>query len=269
MTRQAAVQSVAVKPLLAMLNIEPAAAMAGFCVMMIAHPELLGTHYVEKFLEYAGYKDYPAIRPVVLLMMADPEPKVAIAGARKACFHGFDGPTAGEDAAYAHSGSAILRKGAAQVYAQNVANRKVGAACRDFLDSLLADPEDEVRRQALTCFNHLGELTSLQQAQLLKAFLAGNPSSGSIRLVLHFIEKSPVQLPSLLLELAHRCMSVGDDPLDQSSDFGTTSELSKVVVRLLTLAENSEIQRECLDLIDEMERRQFYGVTLELLQADR
>lgn len=25
--------------------------------MMMAHPELLGTHYVEKVLEYAGYKD--------------------------------------------------------------------------------------------------------------------------------------------------------------------------------------------------------------------
>ena len=91
-----AVQSVAVKPLLAILNIEPVAAIAWFSDMMIANPDLLGTYYVEKFLEYAGYKDYRSTRPVVLLMMADPDPKIAIAGTRKACFHGFDDAAAGE-----------------------------------------------------------------------------------------------------------------------------------------------------------------------------
>lgn len=190
-------------------------------------------------------------------------------GARKACFHGFDDAAAGHDAAHARSGSAILRSGAAQVYAQNVANQKVGAACREFLRPLLADPDNEVRTQALNCFNHLGELTTLQQAQLFKAFLAGNPPTRSIRLLLHFLEQSPVQLPGLLLQLAHRCMSASDDPLDQSSDFGTTSELSKVVVRLLIQTDDAQVQHDCLDMIDEMERRQFYGVTQELLQADR
>ena len=71
------------------------------------YPNLLGTYYVEKFLEYAGYKDYASIRPAVLLMMTDPDPKIAIAGARKACFHGFDDAAEGDNAAYARSGSAI------------------------------------------------------------------------------------------------------------------------------------------------------------------
>lgn len=45
--------------------------------------------------------------------------------------------------------------------------------------------------------------------------------------------------------------------------------LSKIVVRLYAQTEDSRIKSRCLDLIDDMERHHFMGLSSELQRLDR
>ncbi len=46
-------------------------------------------------------------------------------------------------------------------------------------------------------------------------------------------------------------------------------DLSRIVIRLYAHTRDSAIQSRCLDMIDEMERHHFFGLSAELQRLDR
>lgn len=263
------VRAVGVQALLALMNIDPTKAIRWFNEAIDGDPELLNTLLFERFVYYAGFRDYKLIRPVIRLMMESTIPAVAIAGARQACLHGLTLSEAVEDALYAGCGTTSLREGAAGVYARDVAHKEVGSACRASLKQFFFDPVDSVRLKAVSAFQHLSELTTEEQADLLQSFLESKPKVGELWLVLRFLQDSPVQLPDLILNLAKLCVAGNDDDGDQGRRHGASMELSKIIVRLLVQTEDPQVRAQCLDLIDAMEEHHFIGLSAELHRADR
>ncbi len=130
---------------------------------------------------------------------------------------------------------------------------------------------ESVRAEAASAFRELANLATPEQSDLLAAFLDGNPSRAGMSEVVRVLEQSPVQLPDLVCRLAEVCIEVyGEDAGDLSTTgAGVAMDLSKIVVRLYTQTEDPAIQVRCLDLIDEMERHHFMGLSSELQRLDR
>lgn len=266
-----AVRSQAVRALLALLNTRPDLAIPWFVECVSADAVLLKTRFVERFVHYAGHRDYAAIRPVLQKMILSDDGETAQAGARSCCLLALDVEAAKEDAAQVRSGTPAMREAAATIYATNVADKEVGLTCRELLLPFFADSADNVRAKAATAFHRITELDTAEQAKLLGAFLDANPSAAALEPVIQALEDSPVRLP----DLACRLIEAGIEQFKtDAGDIRThgdmvAGELSKIVIRLYTQSDDEAIKRRCLDAIDRMEEAGFFGLSDELGRLDR
>ena len=98
-----------------------------------------------------------------------------------------------------------------------------------------------------------------------------DPGGRTLEPVVRVLEDSPVQLPDLVCALSERCVS---EFKQEASDIRTrgalvATDLSKIVVRLYSQTGDPSIQSRCLDMIDDMERHKFFGLSEELSRLDR
>lgn len=272
--RSIAVRSCAIQALLAVLNFDVPKAISWFKDCVQADSIILETPYADRFLRYAVYRDYAAVRPVLEVMLDSQAPKAIEAAARRVCLAAFNAEAAEPDAGKVRAGSQEMRKAAADVYSTNVAHDVVGASCLRMLRPFFADPDESVRTEAASAFRELSNLSTPDQSLLLEAFLEGPADKSGLREVVRALEKSMVQLPDLVCRLAEVCI---EQYRDEAGDISTSgpgagmglSKISKIVVRLYTQTEDPEVRSRCLDLIDEMERNHFMGLSNELERLDR
>jgi hypothetical protein len=271
--RSTAVRSCAIGALVAVLNTDVPKAVSWFDDCVTAHPAILATPHVERFVSFAGYRDFAGVRPAIDMMLAATDPRAVKAGALQVCLLALNDEVAGaaEVARRVECGSTAMRRAAAGVYAGNVANEVVGSECRQLLKPFFADPEESVRDEAASAFRHLASLATPDQADLLAAFLDSAPGPTALAPVVRALEDSPVQLPDLVCRLAEVCV---DAFRAEAADISTSGsmvamDLSKIVVRLYAQTADPAVQSRCLDLIDEMERHHFMGLSDELRRLDR
>jgi hypothetical protein len=267
-----AVRSCAVRSLSAMLNIDVQKAVSWFndCAAHV-DPVILGTPHVARFLNYAGYRCYDEIRPVILKMLESGDDQVVEAGARLITVLSLTVETAVQDRQAIEIGSVHMRKGAVTVYAHNIAHSVVGQECRARLKVFFRDADDSVRTEAADAFDWLPNLSTDEQAELLSSVLDGSPSRDSFERIFHVLEQSPVHLPDLVCRLLARAVQ---ELRSEASDLSraataTARSMSRVVVRLYVQTTDAAIQSQCLTLIDEMERYQFFGLAEELHRLER
>jgi hypothetical protein len=269
--KSSAVRACAMVPLLAWLNIDAPQAISWFRTLMAGRPELLRTPYVTRFIHFASLHDFEAMRPYLKALLEAEPSELAYSGAQQLCLLSFDVPQAATWIEKMADPSTEIRKAFANVYAANVAHSVIGEKCRNALTQYFVDPEDAVRVQAATAFEHLASLDTHAQSELLASFLASDPSLLPLIPVVHALVRSPVQLPDLVCKLGERCITVcrkdGTDLATSSS--AIAMDLSKVVVRLYAQTDDELIRSRCLSLIDEMEFHNFVGVSNELDTVDR
>ncbi|HWM89563.1 MAG TPA: hypothetical protein VN493_02225 [Thermoanaerobaculia bacterium] len=269
--RSIAVRSCVIEALLAVLNVDVPRSLSWFLDCISLDQAVLETPLIERFVHYAGYRDYPAIRPVVDVLLRSSSSQAVEAGARQVCLLALDVESAMADVERVHSGTPLMRKAAADVYSTNVADDAVGPTCRQMLKPFFADLDESVRTEAASAFRKLGSLTTADQADLLGAFLKAAPTPAALETVVHALEDSPVPLPELVCELAEKCVEAYRAEAGDISKNGAmvSMDLSKIVVRLYAQTEDPKIQSRCLNLIDEMERHHFLGLSDELQRLDR
>ncbi len=269
--RSIAVRSCAIRSLLAVLNVDARKAISWFVESVSADSALLDTPYVERFVQSAGYHDYQAIRPVIEAMLRSTSLNAVEAGARRVCLLALDKSEAESDAEQVRCGTPTMRKAAANVYSANAANEVVGATCRRLLKPFFKDVDDTVSAEAASAFTKVASLKTPDQADLLGAFLKAKPGPDALKPVVRALESSSVQLPDLVCTLAEMCIEYFRAEAGDFSKAGAmvARDLSKIVVRLYAQTEDPTIQSRCLDLIDEMERHHFMGLSDELRRLDR
>lgn len=266
-----AVRSCAIGILLPILNIDVQKAISWFKDAIAGDPSILRTPYIEKFTYFAGYRDYAALKPVICALLGSNSSECVEAGARVLCVLGLTDETAGEDSRNITTGDVTMRKAAALVYSRNVADEMVGAISRTRLKPLFADQDDSVRTQAAAAFADIQKLSTDEQGDLLRSLLDAGPGKMALVPVVRALVNSPVQLPDLVCKLARLCV---DAYKVEAGDMATTgpiiaTDVAKIVVRLYAQTEDPAIQSECLNLIDEMERHYFFGLSDELRKVDR
>ncbi|WP_148314482.1 ATP-binding protein [Sorangium cellulosum] len=269
--RSTAVRSCTIGALLALLDVDFYKSIEWFADCVSSDSAILETPDVEQFVHHAGFRDYVAIRPVIERMLMAEEARTVEAGARQVCLLALGIEAAEEDARRVQSGTTIMRRAAADVYSSNVADNVVGAACRQLLKPFFVDPDESVRTEAASAFQRLARLATTDQADLLTAFLDAAPGPSALEAVVHALQDSPVQLPDLVVRAAELCVESYGTNADNISKNGSmfAIDLPKIVVRLYAQTEDAAIQSRCLDMIDEMERYYFLGLSDELKRVDR
>lgn len=269
--RTIAVRSCAIRPLLAMLNRDPQKAISWFMACVSVDPVLLEGPLVERFIHFAGYRDYEGIRPVVHAMLESSSPRAIEVSARQVCLLALDVEAARADVERVQRGTSEMRKAAAEVYSTNVAHEVVGSICRELLKPFFADPDESVRAQAALAFRHLANLSLNDQADLLAVFLEAGPEKAALEDLAYALESSLVQLPDLVCQFAERSIEAYRTEAGDISTSGSAVAmyLSKIVVRLYAQTDDPTVQSRCLEMIDEMERYHFLGVSEELQRLDR
>jgi hypothetical protein len=204
-------------------------------------------------------------------MLASADAETVEAGASLCCLLALDLDAAKPDAEQVRARSPATREAAATIYANNVAQKEVGAMCRDLLLPFFADAEDSVRAKAATAFQHISELDTAEQGKLLAAFLEAKPSAAGLEPVIRALEDSPVRLPDLvcrLVEVGFEAFKTEAGDIRKGGAM-VASDLSKIVIRLYTQSDDGEIKKRCLNAIDSMEQAGFFGLSDELSQVDR
>lgn len=266
-----AVRAQAVRALLALLSKRPDLAIPWFVECISLDAVLLKTPLVEHFVHYAGHRDYAALRPIIQNMIASDDAKTVKVGSKLCCLLALNIDMAKEDAAQVRIGTPAMREASATIYATNIANKEVGASCRELLLPFFADPSDNVRAKAATAFRRIAELATREQADLLGAFLDSNPSATALEPVIHALEDSPVRLPDLVCRLAEAGVEQFKTNAGDIRTRGAmvASDLSKIVIRLYTQSDDDALKTRCLNTIDTMEHANFYGLSDELGRVER
>ena len=266
--RVLSVRSVAVECLLAILDAHRSDALACFERLAVGADSILGTHYVEVFLHYAMFRDYPAIRPTLLRMLRSSQPAAVRAGARQVVLASLwiDEAHGDEDVVLEIGEEA--RAGAARIYATNLPDETVGAECEKRLPTLFTDKSEAVRREASRCWIALEPDQIATRGSLIGAFARSMGPDDDVGLLAHRLRDARRPLPAEVCDLAKRAVAAyGSKAASiQFAEAAAAYGLAQVMVRLHEETSDPVLRGRILDAIDSMVRAGFHGVDEQLRQ---
>ena len=233
---------------------------------------LLATRDVEWFINFCLREDFARLRPVIARMLESSKSDVRQAGAR----------LAGLAALYRHNAADSIveealrddsyqRLGLAEVAARNIGHKE----CRDWsvrhLLRFFNDTDQEVRREASSCFGSLENEPLEQYEDLINRFAESTAFEESSWYLVTAIEKSSHRLPGMTYVVCAKLLDFPDDgALDRSThrstDLGTVSTL---ILRVYHQHQQDEWTVKCLDLIDLMYRKRNREIRWHMEEFER
>jgi hypothetical protein len=230
-----------------------------------------GSYPIENFIRYASSTHYAQLRDLLQRVLRCHSEEAVRMAARQVCLAALTDGTADADAESVRTGTEVMRCAAAEIYAYNLGNATVGATCREHLPALFADHAEKVRNEAASCFGHLKDVDFGAFADLIRVYVESPAYPSPHDHLLRHLEDSTWQLPEISIRLAERFIATCGT---QAGNFATAAagdaqSVSRIVVRLYAQTTSETIQAKCLDLIDQMEQLNFYGIDSELAEHDR
>ena len=261
------VRASAVECLVAVLDSDREDALSCFRLLLRDAEPLLGTRPIERFLRYAMYRDYSAVRSILIEMLTAPTPRAPQSAARLVTLAGLDGESdlAQSDASQVMGMGAEARRGAAEVYARNVASDIVGSESRERLIKLFDDPDVDVRREAARCWIHMEPDDTRRFGQLLTLYARSSAFGDSVQdyeFLSHRLGQSGQPLPSEFIEFL-------EESLQLRKSIGTPGaldmyELPNLAIRMHEETRDPKLRTRILDTIDEMMKMGVRGMTNDI-----
>jgi hypothetical protein len=190
--------------------------------------------------------------------------------ARLICLAAFDNDVARGDAERVRSGTSLARRAAAEVYAANVENSAIRIECETWLPTFFIDPDEAVRAAAAQLFRNIGADAIGQFRTLVEAYVESPAFPSNHDSLLPELDESGWQVPEVTLRVAERvvdCVANAENGAPVNAlDAG---HVSRLVVRLCAKTKDAGLRRNCLNLLDRMERLGFYGINEQLRQLER
>ena len=266
--RVLAVRSVAVECLLAVVDTQRCEALAYFKTLSQGADPILGTRYVERFIHYAIFRDYPAVRPILMEMLKSLEPHVVQAAARRITIAALWVDEARGDELIVLGMGEEARAGAATVYARNLSDQSVGAECEKQLRTLFNDKSDLVCREASSCWINLEPDVIASRGSLICAFTRSIDSARDVSLLAYRLKDSRRPLPAEICMVAERALATFGLKATsiQYEEAAAAGELAILMVRLHEQTNDPVLRERVLNIIDEMIRLGFYGIDEQLSQ---
>lgn len=151
-----AVRTCVIESLGLLLNEDDTRALPIFARTLGGHPRLLQSPPVHRFLYWTYPYHFPEIRSFIEALLTDADDATRQAGARLVCLAAFRYEEAKDLEKQVMMGDAVMRRGAAQVYARNLEHSDLGIICQERLRQLMHDPDEQVRSHVGECFKYLG-----------------------------------------------------------------------------------------------------------------
>ena len=266
--RVLAVRSVAVESLLAVLDTQRSDALTYFKKLSEGADPILGTHYVERFLHYAIFRDYPAVRSTLMDMLKSSEPHVVQAGARLIARASLWVEEARGDEVVVLEIGENARAGAATVYAGNLSDPVVETECENHLRLLFEDESDLVKSEASRCWVHLSPDQVASRGPLISAFAHSLTSARHASLLAYRLRDARQPLPAEVCTLAECALEAFSSKAAsvQNEEAGVSGELAALMVRLHEQTNDPVLRERVLNTIDEMLCAGVYGIGEQLNQ---
>ena len=266
--RVLAVRSMAVDCLLAVLDVHRSDALTCFQRLATEAVRILGTNKVERFLRYAIFRDYPAIRSILLSMLRASQPTVVRAGARLVTLAELWLDEARNDADLLPQTGEDARMGAAKIYAEYVANETVGTECEQHLRTLFADESEAVRKEAGKCWLALEADQVARRGSLIGAYARSLASANDMDILLSRLQETRLPVPNEVCDLAERAVAAyGSRAASiQYSEGGAAYRLAPLMVRLYEQTSDPMFRKRVLNAIDDMIRAGFIGIDRQVDQ---
>ncbi len=266
-----AVRSVAVRCLLAILDTHLKDAIDGFRRLIDGADLILGSREIEWFVHCAMFRDYAAMRPTLMKMLQSSEPAVVKVGAGQMALAGLWMDEARDDTDLVLGMGATARAAAADIYARNVSNAKVGSACENRLKTLFWDEDNTVRQSAAACWRTLKPDELAKRGSLLGAFVESIDPNVDVFILVHKLEQSHERLPFEVCELAERVVKAyGPKGADfRLRESGAAFGLASLIIRLHKDTKELDLRRRVLDVIDDMLRMGYRGMDDQLEKVPR
>ncbi len=175
---QTAVRACVVQSLTLVLSENRRQAFEIFLRLMDGHDDLLNSRVVYEFLRRCQAFAFPQARPFLEAMLIHPQEATREAGARLVCLMAFHRSEAEDLVRQVIEGDdASMRRGAADVYAQNLQFSHLSAICQNRLQQLMNDPDELVRGYVGQCFQWLDDAHPLDE---LRSFIANFIKSAAL-----------------------------------------------------------------------------------------
>jgi hypothetical protein len=259
-----AVRSCVASAVTAVLKHDPKLAVELFLRLIDTEDVLLSTRHVERFLYYALHDNYGALEPVLQRMLRSEVREVVRSGARQACLAGLTQTDAEPLARLCLAGDVQQRLGVADVVAANIKNSGCRPFCVEALKSLFNDQNEDVRRSAARCFDHLRD-ADLGEFEELIELLAASPAFGTTPdNAIWALEETTAQIPDIMCEVCERFLAhFGNAAADLRQRAALNAQqISKLVFHVYGQSDNDAgLRKRCLDVIDRMVELGGFDVT--------
>ena len=259
-----AVRAATVDCLLAVLDSHRSDAFVLFEALVRGADRLLGTSAVERFLFRAIYRDYGAVRQIVMHMLKAGSPSAVASAAKLIAFAGLSEASelAQSDAKGMSELNEGARRGVAEVYARYVADRTVGTQCQEHLTALFEDDDAEVREQAARCWVYVESDDVPELGSLMKKYVRSRAFADAVRgsnVLAHRLEECGRPLPEEFCDLLEQSLELRQ--AKGSPDAFYLHDLPKLAIRMHEETRDLAVRVRVLDAIDKMMRLGVHGVT--------
>ena len=267
-----AVRPVAANCLLAVLDSERGEAFASFEELVQGPEEILKSHFVGRFLHYAIFRDYWAMRPTLVRMLTSENPQLVQTAAQLLTLAALWIPDECAEIEFVLSSGEDARVGAAKIFVDNLTNESVGAECEARLCALFSDQSPVVRQEASNCWGGLQPDEIASRGKLILAYSDSIGCEDNIGYLLHRLKSATIALPRELHCLAVRVLAAYGESASSIHNWeaGALHGLPTLMIRLHEESGDPQFRESILDVIDQMVRANVLGASEELVnQFDR
>jgi len=232
---------------------------------------ICGAPSFEHFIHYAVYTHYPQLREILQFALSSDHEDAVENAVRQITLADLDEIDAGSDASNIRNGTETMRKAAAAVYARNLAHEQVGNKCAEHLEEFFDDDSEKVRQEVSSSFFGLSGTRLLELESVIGQFIESRSFENETGHLLHALEESNVELPQIICRAAERVLEfLGEEGTHYASHGAIVAQsISKLIVRQYEQSTNATTKKQCLDVIDQMERAGYLGIGDELNRIDR
>jgi len=262
-----AVRAPAIAILRPVFDLDPDLAVIMFNEACQGRDELVSSSVAADFVFPAMRTHYAQLQQLILGLLGGRDEETAAAVARAICEADLRGvPEAEHDAASVRRGSETLRSSAVAVYGALLDHPSIGRVCRKHFESLWHSDSSKVAHEVGGVFRGI----SMEYLQSNHAFVARYVESRAYELdpldLIDSICDCVEDLPSIACRAAERALPAMAPHASSLQSLGMdANRVSEIVTRAYAQYRDEETRARCLDMIDQMERYRFFGLS-ELLE---
>ncbi|CAG0935133.1 hypothetical protein TFLX_03965 [Thermoflexales bacterium] len=269
--RSIAVRTCLIENLTYLLRHDEERVLAIFDQALADSPELLRCQVTHRLVYETYNRHFPRIYGYIEQMLIHEDEQTRRYGAVLACLAAFRYPEARSLSNRAIEGDAVLRQGAAKAYAANLRDAELEEECLTHLQLLIADPDEQVRKEAGQCFAN----ARADQLERLKPFIHQYLDSPALQSdaehLVEYLGPLVADDPELVLKVTDRILdTIGTQVVDVRTSISVIERsLVQLPLNVYLHADNADVKSRAMSLFERLLLMGSYSAHQALQDYDR